>query len=296
LKHDKKGGILVKKKCIFIANWAVQALLYELAASPKPGLVDRFDNGAHDDMNYYTFLKSINSLKCGFYNIAEVSNSFSGKGLKEWFSLITPIGRAMEREMLKATDGINTHKGAIFSLGIICSSVAYMMQHTSSDNLNSILIRNSIRNMTEGLCHQYLESITVSNHLSHGELLYKKYGITGIRGEAESGYKTVYEHGLPYLKENRELPINDLLVNTLLKLMTVTEDTNILWRHNSQTLEYVKDSATDALRKGGMKTEAGVKAIYQMNESYKAANISPGGSADLLAVTILLGLIDKAII
>jgi triphosphoribosyl-dephospho-CoA synthase len=282
--------------CENIARYALQSLLYEVSVTPKPGLVDRYNSGAHRDMDFFTFMASGASLALYFYRCAVRGREYAGRDGCELFQALRGIGLDAEKAMFEATGGVNTHKGLIFSLGIICAAAACAMIEIKSGKPGVDSICRKTATMTEGLCQRELATNDKQSGLTHGEQLYRKYGLKGIRGEVESGFATVRAGSLPLLRklksENR-YHLNDILVQVLLYLMTVNEDTNIAARHDQNTLDYVKEYAAKVLDNGGMLSHHGKRMVYEMDEEFIRSNISPGGSADLLAVTIMLDLLGN---
>lgn len=274
-----------------ISQNALLSLLYEVSASPKPGLVDRFNQGSHKDMDFFTFMASSASLTGYFIDCAAQGIVYAGGCPKELFGTLRVIGLEAEKSMYEATDGVNTHKGLIFSLGIISAAASCCMKENGGDKINADEICEKVSQMTHGLCLRELDSMNKTESLSHGEALFRKYGYRGIRGEVESGFQTVRNCSLPVLKllnAQRSYSMNDIFVQTLLHLMTVNEDTNIAARHDDKTLRYVQQYAKRVLDAGGMLTEKGAQMVHEMDRDFIERNISPGGSADLLAVTIML--------
>lgn len=275
--------------CQYISELAIKSMLFEVSATPKPGLVDRNNAGAHTDMDFYTFMGSSAALVHTFYQCALAGFKFQGKSLNELMDSIRPIGIEGEKRMLKATKGINTHKGLIFSLGIMAAVAAVEYRETQRLQMNVEKICEKVKDMTKGISDRELGVMSKDHHLTYGKRLFERYGIKGIRGEVESGFHTVRTYGLPILQEltANGKNMNDVLVQVLLHLMTMTEDSNILGRHDWKTLDYVKASARKLLDVGGMFTEEGRQRIIEMDKAFIHRNISPGGSADLLAVTMM---------
>lgn len=271
-------------------------MLFEVSATPKPGLVDRNNSGAHGDMDYYTFMASSAALGHTFFQCAEAGLNFEQEDYTALLDIIRPIGLEGEKRMFQATGGINTHKGLIFSLGLIATAVGTMGLENFNKGISPDHICSRVVEMTKGLSERELGDISNKDKLTYGEKLYRKYGIKGIRGEVESGFISVRERGFPILKklmEEKGGDMNDILVQVLLYLMTTTEDSNILGRHDLDTLQYVQKSSRRALELGGIFSAEGRKKILQMDEAFIQKNISPGGSADLLAVTLMLYFIEK---
>ncbi|MDK2809969.1 MAG: triphosphoribosyl-dephospho-CoA synthase [Petroclostridium sp.] len=282
--------------CEQISQYAVESLLYEVSATPKPGLVDRRNAGAHKDMDYFTFMSSTAALAHYFYKSAVLGAEAAQKDPADLFNNLRALGIEAEKRMFEATGGVNTHKGLVFSLGIICAAAASCYFENNGSKLDCEIISSKIIKMTRGLSERELTASQNKEKMTYGEKIYKKYGIKGIRGEAESGYSTVLSTSLPVMRElvnSRAADINDILVQVLLYLMTVSEDTNVIARHDLCILEYVKEYARRALSLGGIFTEEGRKIIYEMDEDFIKKNISPGGSADLLAVTVMFYLLES---
>lgn len=270
-------------------------MLLEVAATPKPGLVDRNNSGAHKDMDFYTFMESSASQVYTFYNCALEGLKFEGKENKELLNIIRPIGIEGENKMFNATRGINTHKGLIFSLGIIAAAAGLQHKETKKQKMDIDDICHKVKDIAEGIVSRELGKLDNKDSLTYGEILYKNHGIKGIRGEAESGFSTVRYHSLPIFRElmKGEGNLNDNLVQVIFHLMTITEDVNILGRHGVDALEYVKSKAKEVLALGGIFTEKGKKKILEVDKDFIYRNISPGGSADLLAVTLMLYLLEN---
>ncbi len=288
-----------------ISKNAITSMLYEVSASPKPGLVDRYNSGAHTDMDFFSFMASSATLYPYFLRCAEEGEKFKEEDLKGLFQNLRLPGIKAEREMYKATKGANTHKGLIFSLGIVCAAAAYNFRNNGTDNVAGNPVRAeeikrdsifvTISSMTKGLCERELEHMNPEKTLTNGEKIYMQYGVKGIRGEVEMGFPTVRDCSIPIyekLVSEEKVSLNDALVQTLLGIMEINDDTNILSRHDMDTLDYVKRYSGDTLRKGGMLTPEGRRAVEEMDRDFISRNISPGGSADLLAVTIMLHLLN----
>lgn len=279
-----------------IGQKALLSLLYEVSASPKPGLVDRFNNGAHKDMDYFTFMAGSASLVNYFCNCVAEGIKYSGQNPEELFRALRGIGIEAEKEMFEATGGVNTQKGLVFSLGIICAAASCCLKENGGGRVDADTICAKVILMTQGLCSGELERMNKSVKLTHGEKLYQKYGLRGIRGEVENGFPTVRTCSLPELaklKARKSYHLNDILIQTLLHLMAVNEDTNIAARHDLETLEYVRGYARRVLAAGGILTPAGAAMVYEMDWEFNERYISPGGSADLLAVTLMFDFLNN---
>lgn len=280
-----------KEFCAYISNITIKSILYEVAASPKPGLVDRYNSGAHKDMDYYTFLRSISVLGPYFYNCTKTGLDFKDDDHRDLLVDIRPIGIIAERDMFKATSGINTHKGIIFSMGIIAAAVGSLFKDLDRDTFSYTEISNRVKLISKDMSKELKLVYEDKENLTYGEKLYLKYGTKGIRGEVESGFETVINISLPILEKlifEDIYHINDILVQVLLHLMANTEDSNVLGRHNMGILNYVQGESKKALELGGYFTEEGRAYIQSMDEDFIDKNISPGGSADLLAISLMM--------
>lgn len=276
---------------ITIAEMAIKSILYEVTTSPKPGLVDRVNNGAHKDMDFYTFMASSAALSHGFYELAKTTSKFEGTPI-ELLDFIRPIGIEMELKMYAATSGVNTHKGIIFSLGLC---VAAAVKVSAYENLSASNVIAYVKKMTKDISMELKTAESTEN--TNGEKTFKTYGMKGIRGEAESGYPTVMNYGLDVLKNsyyNLDCK-NDSFIQVLFSLMTTCEDSNIVSRHNPETLKKVQDIAKKFLNSGGMYQENAHEILKELDQKFMKSHVSPGGSADLLAVTIFFGLIENII-
>lgn len=176
-----------------IAAYAEKALLYEVSLSPKPGLVDRLTNGAHQDMDYDTFIDSITGLRPFFMRYLQAGFKHHGT-MAQLFTQLRQIGIEAEAAMLKATAGINTHKGANFSFAILLGATGYYLQQSSAiifSPEDSQTIVQLASEMTTALVEKDFQQLPAKKNLSYGEKLYLEYGLTGIRGEAVAGYPSL---------------------------------------------------------------------------------------------------------
>ncbi len=268
-----------------LGTLALEAMLIEVSVTPKPGLVDRNNSGAHHDMNFFTFLRSAASLRSSFEEFARAgfvggSRNFSPAQV---FPLIRKIGLEAEKRMFAATDGINTHKGEIFSLGLLSSCAGFLTG--KSETLTAEKVMTLASEMCHGICEKDFAGVRNKKTLTKGERVYLEHGITGIRGEAEAGYPAVRDVGLPALRKYLAdgLSLNDALAFTLIHIMANAQDTNIISRHDLKTAEIVMKRAEKILAEN-----SGLDGIRELDREFIAEYISPGGSGDLLAVTYFL--------
>lgn len=276
-----------------IGSWALEAMLMEAACTPAPGLVDRDNSGAHQDMDFFTFLMSSSALAGSMFRCAAAGYQHEGSPA-ELLPILRYIGKEGELQMLEATKGVNTQKGLLFLLGILAAAAAYTIRNKAVITAEQILA--TVAAMTQGIVARELALLPTGQavKLTAGEKLYLRYGVTGIRGEVEAGIPSIRNHGLPVLKQALAagLSLNDALVHTLMSLMTVVEDTTILNRHSMEVLLDVQQQAKGIMAHGGMMSDAGRAQIAALDETFIVGNISPGGVADLLAATYFLYLIE----
>lgn len=278
-----------------IEAMAVRSLLYEVSATPKPGLVDRNNCGAHKDMDIFTFIDSSSVLGETFYKcvLAGIEHRDSIETLLE---VIRPIGVRGEERMFSITNDVNTHKGLLFSIGVLSAAMGYLYQKKPDDPWSADKACEQVKYMTKELVDKELKNKEFDRLLTYGERLYVKYGITGIRGEVASGFRTVRDHGLPLFKklmESQKGSLNDRMVQVLIHLMAYSEDSNILGRHDLEMLRRIQSRAKRIIELGGIYSEGGADAIKEFDKWCIKNWVSPGGAADLLAVTIMLYFIEE---
>lgn len=265
---------------------ALSALLREAAASPKPGLVDRFNNGAHRDMDFYTFLDSAAAIAPYFGRMAE-AGARSGAEAETLLSVLRPIGIEAEQAMFRATGGVNTHKGAVFSLGVLSAAAGFVLAASDSRRAEEVL---SAASQIAAPAIQDLRRLSDAP-ATNGERLYLEHKIPGIRGEAAAGFPGVRDHALPLLRRLRREEThgeNEQLLQVLLTLMAQISDTNLLSRGGEEGLRFAQKEARRILALGGALTPEGMDALYGLDRVFIRRNLSPGGCADLLAASVFL--------
>ncbi len=286
-----------RRTCRRLAELALKAILYEITVSPKPGLVDRFEQGSHRDMDYFTFLDSTAAIAARFEELAAAGWSFTDGDLRGALPLLRAVGLEMEEAMFAATKGVNTQKGLIFLMGLALFSSARAIAR------DGVLRAGSCREAIAAICRDLVrdELATADDDATHGAACFRRYGgeYGGVRKEAEEGLPSVFDHGLPELEaaladagDAAAARLNEALTRTLLRLMAVVNDTNILHRRDPATLKTVQDLAKQVL---AARTEKDGRERYeQLIDCCRREYVSPGGSADLLAVTIFFYLAGLA--
>ena len=288
--QDRTGFLLYVAARQWLAEWigvqAYLALQQEVATTPKPGLVDRNNRGSHRDMGLRHFFTSANALRPYLAKFAESGYLNRDLPATEAFSHLRSIGKEAEDAMFAATGGVNTHKGAIFSLGLLCAAAGRL----SPENWAPEKLLEQCAAMTQGLVATDFAGVTLETAKTPGEQFYIQYGISGIRGQAEGGYPAVLHTGLPIFKQalQRGLSLNDAGAVTLLHLLAATDDTNLIARSDRQTQLAVQARVKAMLEENPFPS---MDSIEQLDKEFIEKNLSPGGSADLLAMTYLLYLL-----
>jgi holo-ACP synthase/triphosphoribosyl-dephospho-CoA synthase len=267
-----------------LSKLAEQAILTEISLTPKPGLVDRFSSGSHSDMNYQTFIDSTAAIYPGFGELVREGFAFQDDDLTRALPRLREIGLKMEAAMFEATGNVNTQKGIIFLLGL--SLFACGKLFSENDHFQAAEFRSIIKNVCKDLVRNEMVN-TAQSGKSHGEKIFLKYGFSGARGEAESGLATVFDFGLPELIQVKQ-PDDETLIKCFLAIAANNNDTNILFRSNPEVLNSFKNLCLIALEDFNPTNYTAVIDVC------KQENISPGGSADLLAVTIFVWSVIQA--
>lgn len=270
---------LARPRCL--SRLACQALIAEAELTPKPGLVDRRGPGSHTDLSLPLMRQSAAVIEPYFREMASIS--IETEPDRELRENLGAIGRKAERAMYAATGGSNSHKGAIWSLGLLVSAAA--MQ---GDVHASFIAEDA------GAIASH-EDRCASAKESHGRLMATRYRATGARGEAASGFPHVMKLGLPILRAKRlaGVPEDFARLDSLLSIMSKLADTCVLYRGGRAALFAVQHGATEVIEAGGCGTSAGWRSFQQLDVRLRVLGISPGGSADLLAATLFLDAVER---
>ena len=303
------------------------ALMDEVYTTPKPGLVDRHDTGAHTDMDCDTFRKSADAVApyLGQMFVQGILNGCRGGTGKSLFRAINETGIAAEEAMNTATDGVNTHKGAIFTLGLIMAATGSCIGKRtgripensgkgfglvpaeksfglSPDEIlfgsipNEVLfgltsdeILSEIKNLFADAIYDDIGNVLRRAPESFGEKLIHE-GNSGIRGEAAAGFPVIADVGLPAYREAMRVGAGyeDVKLHTLLSIMAELNDTCVIKRGSYAGAELVKKEASRILAETEIGSTARRQQLAAMNEMCIRENLSPGGSADMLAAVILI--------
>lgn len=264
-----------------------RALSDEVAATPKPGLVDRSNNGSHRDMSILTFQTSVEALR-GYWKACFLIGAETAElPAQEAFARLRGLGTEAERKMLAATKGVNTHKGAIFTLGTVCGTLGRLWQPEAPCRDPA-----RIAGACAALCSETVEADFAALKKgaaarTAGERLYLQSGLRGIRGEVAAGLPAVLETGLPTLDAclDEGMSRSDAGVIALLHLIARGEDTNMIKRGGPALAGEMSGLVREELRKD---SRPAMERVRQLDELFIRRNLSPGGCADLLAVCYFL--------
>lgn len=269
-----------------IGAWAVQSLLDEVCTTPKPGLVDCRNSGSHRDMDIFTFTASAAALAPYFRRCAQIGQETAQLSSEETFDRLRAAGLQAEQDMFAATGGVNTHKGAVFTIGILCGAAGRLWTPEGGWKAEDVFREVSAmtaRAMGEDLCHAGSDTV--------GQRLYTQNGIRGIRGEVAQGLPSVEDIGLPVYRSCRERGMDKNRAGgiTLLHLVSRVEDTNMISRGG---LEGAKEGAARAatLLETGDPT---LEQLQELDDWFVQKNLSPGGCADLLAAVYFIHQLTK---
>ncbi|WP_308229715.1 triphosphoribosyl-dephospho-CoA synthase [uncultured Prevotella sp.] len=275
-----------------IGHLASMALQAELDTTPKPGLVDRNDNGAHCDMDHALMQRSILALHPYFVRLAQLG--FNGK--QPCHDEIVNIGIEAEREMFKATGGVNTHKGALFSIGLAAVALAgeSFCRITQAEGCGTMAYNDVNSKQIQSLSNSIasLARLFPDTNGTHGSKAKANNILKGALDNAREGYTQLFKAWLPFYIDRIAEGDNYALHKTLLRIMCDLDDTNIVYRTSMETMQEVKTEARQMLdtSRNIVNFEA---ALQAMNTDYIHRNISPGGSADMLSLVVFLSCIVR---
>ena len=274
---DHAGAPGGESSAVELSTWAVSVLVEEAELTPKPALVDRRGTGAHHDLDLARLRHSAQSLQGGF---AAIARTASGETLSlRLREELGQIGRDMERCMMAAADGSNAHRGAIWALGLLVAAAA---QRHSGRNAASI--------GAAAAALARLPDRFAPPSLSHGEQARVRFGSAGARGEAQAAFPHAIRVGLPTLRAARDRgALEDCArLDALMAIMANLDDTCLLHRGGLAALAAAQAGAKAVLAAGGTASPVGLQRLHRLHADLMARWASPGGSADLLAITLFL--------
>lgn len=262
--------------CAATARLAVRSLYIELALYPKPGLVSLVDNGSHHDMDAGTFLRSLFALRHYFIGITRAGIDGAP------FPVLRDLGIAAERRMLQATSGINTHRGAIFCLGMLCAAAG--LRHGRGQALSPAGLRQSLLAQWGGALSVHHGG---AGGQSHGQRVAALHAVGGARAEMARGLPSVFDLALPALERTlaNGRGARAARIDALFTLMANLGDTNVYHRAGAVGALLVRQSAQAFLARGGTGADGWERMALDCHRRFVAHRLSPGGAADLLAAT-----------
>ena len=268
---------------VALGRAAIVSLYDELALEPKPGLVSFADSGSHDDMNAGTFLRSLFALRHFFVRVAAQGAHSAA------FAPLETLGIAAEARMLRATGGVNTHRGAIFTLGLLCASAGAARdagRECSAANLRATLLAR---------WGDALASRARNAPDSHGARAARAHGLRSAAEEAAQGLPTLFDHVLPALRAARRAGADDrgARLHALFTAMAEVADTNLVHRGGLQGLRDAQALARRYLAEGGGLTPDAPARAARVHALFVARRLSPGGAADLLAAACWLERVER---
>ncbi|MBB6171484.1 triphosphoribosyl-dephospho-CoA synthase [Nocardiopsis mwathae] len=273
------GGGAVGPRARRIADHAVRALIEEVVLTPKPGLVDRRGGGAHPDMDLDLMERSAEALRPAFaLMVAAAEGRTPGEALRR---RLGAHGRRAEQDMLRVTGGVNTHRGAIWALGLLVAATALHPDGTPAHDIARSAGR--IARIPDPVVPAYAEP-------THGERARARYGLRGARGEAADGFPTLVWSVLPVLRISRAAGVDEehARLDALVGALAVLDDTCLAHRGGLAALRSVQRMAAGVLEAGGTSTAAGYELFTGLDDHVRRGGLSPGGSADLLAAALFL--------
>jgi len=260
---------------------AADCLKREVATYPKPGLVSRVDNGSHHDMDAALLDHSAVTLAPFFALLAHAGAT--GHDMDR----LRAIGIEAEKAMLRATGGVNTHRGAIFGLGLLCAAAGFREAYGVPGTLGAAVAARWGEQILAG-------PVALR---SHGAVVSRRYGVGGARTEAAKGFPSLYRYGLTALAAGRALVPWDeeaALVHVCMALIAAVDDTNLLHRGGPNGLAFAQAAARTFLAGGGVGDASWRDRARHIHEDFVARRLSPGGCADLLAMTLFVDRMEQA--
>jgi triphosphoribosyl-dephospho-CoA synthase len=270
---------------VTVARHAVRSLYQELALYPKPGLVSLVDAGSHDDMDAATFVRSLFSLRRYFLDIAlagAVGNDFT---------VLRDLGIEAEQRMLLATGGINTHRGAIFSLGMLCAAAGRTHAGAGARGWRPDLLRTTLVDCWGAALDGHRGPAA-----SNGGLVRTRHAAPGAREQATAGFPAIFELALPTLRRTLAAGrgLRCARIDALFALMAELSDTNVYHRGGLEGTRTVRDTSVRFLERGGTAAPDWEEQAVAAHQRFVAQRLSPGGAADLLAATCFIHALGAA--
>lgn len=275
--------------CQAIGRAATLALHDELKLAPKPGLVSFMDSGSHSDMDAHTFMRSLFALRHYFVRMAQLGLQHAP------FEQLQACGRAAETRMLHATSGVNTHRGAIFMLGLLCASAGACLPDR---RLDAAAVRAALHHhWGEALRRKALQASSLP-----GGVASRRHGLRGAAQEGALAFPAVFELGWPAWRDaQRRLATAGPLkrpaqvdywrqvpLQTFFSIMADLDDSNLAHRGGLEGLHFARRAAAAYLAQGGAFTDGGNERAWVLHRAFVRRRLSPGGAADTLSACFWL--------
>ena len=275
------------------AALVTRALLDEVCTTPKPGLVDLANNGSHRDMDIFTFTASAAALAPYWSRCVQIGQETAKSAPADTFRALKRAGQGAERAMFLATGGVNTHKGAIFTLSVICGAVGRLWS-AADPCRDPEAILTECAAMTSAAAEADFAALDPKLARTAGQRLYLKLGLTGIRGEAARGFPGVSQTALPAVRQALEAgrSRNDAGAIALLRLIARGTDTNMVSRGGPERAAEAAGWCRSLLERSPLPSR---EEIAELDRRFIRENLSPGGCADLLAAAFFLESWESAV-
>jgi len=276
--QSQRISIIQNPRAQFLADLVVSALIAEATLTPKPGLVDLSGRGAHTDLSWSLMCDSAQALHGTFLAMADAGMTVRDQ--QQLRHVIGRLGRSGEQRMMECTGGVNTHRGAIWALGLLVTAAAQNLDEVDAASVAGRAGR--LANLTD---HHAPRSTG-----NKGELACQTYHVGGARLQAQCGFPLVLHAALPQLERARRAGVNESAarLNALLGVMAQLDDTCVLSRGGMEALQLVQRLAQQVLDSGGCQTRTGNAAYKQLEQTLLQRQLSPGGAADMLAAALFL--------
>jgi triphosphoribosyl-dephospho-CoA synthase len=260
-----------------IGRAATVALYEELALYPKPGLVSFIDTGSHTDMDASTFMRSLFALRHYFVQITRLGTRDAS------FSALEQLGIDAEHRMLRATAGINTHRGAVFSLGLLCAA-AGQLAASGTPQQPAALRASLLRHWGPALQDRATQATHAPRH-SNGQCAARRHGLRSVGEAAADGFPVLFDVAVPALQQALADGLDDRAakLQTLFHILAVLDDTNLAHRGGLAGLRFAQRRAADFLAAGGAARPDALAHAEAIHRNFVARRLSPGGAADVLA-------------
>jgi len=276
-------NIIQNHRAHYLADLVVSALIAEATLTPKPGLVDLSGRGAHTDLSWTLMCDSAQALHGTFLAMADAGMTVRDQ--QQLRHTIGRLGRSGEARMMACTGGVNTHRGAIWALGLLVTAAAQNLADVDAASVARRAAR--LANLTD----HHAPRVTGNK----GELACLTYHVGGARLQAQCGFPLVLNAALPQLHRSRRLGVTESAaqLNALLGVMAQLDDTCVLSRGGMEALRLVQSLAQQVLDLGGCQTTAGNAACKQLEQTVLHRQLSPGGAADMLAAALFLDTLNE---